>query len=254
MKHIASCSFGKDSLATVILAREHGEPLDEVVYCEVMFDDQISGEVPEHRDFIYNVAIPKLKSWGIKTTVLKSDKTYMTNFFHIITKGPRIGKLRSFPLCGKCCVQRECKLPPIKKYMKQLDADAVQYVGIAKDEQDRLARLDGLHRVSLLEKYGVEEGETFALCEKHGLLSPIYEFTTRGGCFFYPNAKTKELRHLYDHHKDLWNRLLELQKVPGKATERFNRDFRFDEIDAVFRMEDNQITLFDISPTKGVTE
>lgn len=64
MKHVASCSFGKDSLATVILAREHGEPLDEVVYCEVMFDQDVSGEVPEHRDFIYNVAIPKLKSWG----------------------------------------------------------------------------------------------------------------------------------------------------------------------------------------------
>lgn len=27
--HIASCSFGKDSLATILLALEHGEPLDE---------------------------------------------------------------------------------------------------------------------------------------------------------------------------------------------------------------------------------
>ena len=30
--HIASCSFGKDSLATILLALEHGEPLDEAVY------------------------------------------------------------------------------------------------------------------------------------------------------------------------------------------------------------------------------
>ena len=52
LKHIASCSFGKDSLATILLALEHGEPLDEAVYCEVMFDKTISGEVPEHRDFI----------------------------------------------------------------------------------------------------------------------------------------------------------------------------------------------------------
>ena len=28
-KYIASCSFGKDSLATIILAHMHGEPLDE---------------------------------------------------------------------------------------------------------------------------------------------------------------------------------------------------------------------------------
>ncbi len=30
-KFIASCSFGKDSLATILLAKEHGEPLDEAV-------------------------------------------------------------------------------------------------------------------------------------------------------------------------------------------------------------------------------
>ena len=28
MKHIASCSFGKDSIATILLAIENNEPLD----------------------------------------------------------------------------------------------------------------------------------------------------------------------------------------------------------------------------------
>lgn len=77
MKHVASCSFGKDSLATILLALEHGEPLDEAVYCEVMFDKEISGEVPEHRDFIYTTAIPALESRGVKVTVLRSEKTYV---------------------------------------------------------------------------------------------------------------------------------------------------------------------------------
>ena len=35
-KHILSCSFGKDSIATALLALQHGEPLDELVYCEVI--------------------------------------------------------------------------------------------------------------------------------------------------------------------------------------------------------------------------
>ena len=39
----------------------HGEPLDEVIYCEVMFDQGISGEIPEHRDFICRTAIPRLE-------------------------------------------------------------------------------------------------------------------------------------------------------------------------------------------------
>ena len=62
--HIASCSFGKDSLATILLALEHGEPLDEAVYCEVMFDKRTSGEVPEHRAFIYETAMPRLEQLG----------------------------------------------------------------------------------------------------------------------------------------------------------------------------------------------
>ena len=31
-RFIASCSFGKDSMATVLLAKARGEPLDEAVY------------------------------------------------------------------------------------------------------------------------------------------------------------------------------------------------------------------------------
>lgn len=61
MKYIASCSFGKDSVAQIIVAKYYNEPIDEIMYSEVMFTDEISGEFPEHRDFIYNVAIPKRK-------------------------------------------------------------------------------------------------------------------------------------------------------------------------------------------------
>ena len=78
--HIASCSFGKDSLATILLALEHGEPLDEAVYCEVMFDKRTSGEVPEHRAFIYETALPRLERLGIPVRVPRSDKTYLDLF------------------------------------------------------------------------------------------------------------------------------------------------------------------------------
>ena len=37
-RYIASCSGGKDSVATILLAAEKNEPLDEVIYSEVMFD------------------------------------------------------------------------------------------------------------------------------------------------------------------------------------------------------------------------
>lgn len=69
MKHILSCSFGKDSIATALLALQHGEPLDELVYCEVMFNEEISGELPEHNRFIHETAIPYFEQRGIPTRV-----------------------------------------------------------------------------------------------------------------------------------------------------------------------------------------
>ena len=244
MKHIASCSFGKDSLATLLLAMEHGEPLDEAVYCEVMFDKTISGEVPEHRDFIYNTAIPRLEGMGMRVKVLRSEKTYVDLFTGKVTRGPKKGMLRSFPICGKCAVQRDCKIRPIRQYQRSLPADTVQYIGIAHDEQERLLRLTG-QQVSLLEKYHFTEEDAKQLCRKAGLLSPVYAGTDRGGCWFCPNAKARELRHLYDHHPDLWARMLELQALPGKVSEKFNRTERFSDIDARFRAEDAQRSLFE---------
>ena len=123
--------------------------------------------------------------------------------------------------------------------------DVIQYLGIAKDEQERLLRLDGAKKISLLDKYGIEESETFEICRSHGLLSPVYEFTDRGGCWFCPNAKEKELRHLYDHHKDLWAKMLELQALPNKVTEKFDRTRTFADIDAKFRADDAQLSIFD---------
>ena len=63
-KYIASFSGGKDSMATVILAHENKEPLDLILFAEVMFDKKISGELPEHMDFIKNKAIPLFNEWG----------------------------------------------------------------------------------------------------------------------------------------------------------------------------------------------
>ena len=75
--YIASCSFGKDSIATILLALEHNEPLDRVVFSEVMFDHEknISGEIPEHIEWVYKVAIPKLESMGVKVDVVRGKKS-----------------------------------------------------------------------------------------------------------------------------------------------------------------------------------
>lgn len=178
-KHILSCSFGKDSIATALLALQHGEPLDELVYCEVMFSEEISGELPEHNRFIHETAIPYFEQRGIPTRVLRSEKTYLSCFYHVVTRGKTKGILSGFPLSGRCTIQRDCKLPPIKAYQKALPPDTVQYIGIAADEPKRLARLKP-GQISLLDKYHVAEPEARSMCAAEELLSPLYDFTKRG--------------------------------------------------------------------------
>ncbi len=57
-RHIASCSGGRTGEQPFSLLRKKNEPLDEVIYSEVMFDQEISGEVPEHRDYIHQKLKP----------------------------------------------------------------------------------------------------------------------------------------------------------------------------------------------------
>ena len=102
-KYVASCSGGKDSVATLLLAVQHKEPLEEAVFSEVMFDQNTSGEVPEHRDFIYDRLKPFCeKELGIKFTILHADKTYDDVFHHVITSGPHKGEVRGFAWAGMC--------------------------------------------------------------------------------------------------------------------------------------------------------
>lgn len=71
------------------------------------------------------------------------------------------------------------------------------------------------NQTSILEKYGFTEEMARKKCEEYGLLSPIYEFAPRGGCWFCPNARKSELSHLREYQRDLWNRLLELEEIPN---------------------------------------
>lgn len=232
-RYIASCSGGKDSVATILLAAEKNEPLDEVIYSEVMFDQEISGEVPEHRDFIHQ----KLKRFvenelGCKFTVLRSDKTYDDVFHHIITRGPYKGLIRGFVWPGKCAVNRDCKMPPLRKYHKAQPDDTRSYVGIALDEPKRLARLNKEKDISLLAKYGMTEADAWRLCEKYDMLSPCYQHSKRNGCWFCPNASTSELSHMVNRHPDLFEKLIEWEHTDNLYHRRLTRTETPSEIKA----------------------
>ena len=191
--YIASCSFGKDSIATILLALENNEPLDRVVFAEVMFDHErnISGEIPEHIQWIYGTAIPKLEAMGVKVDVVRAEKDYITLFHKITTdksKPKYRGKVRGFPVGRGCWGNSNLKIKPIRDYYKSFkDCDIVQYVGIAIDEPERLERLKG-NKVSLLAKYKYSESMALSKCLEYGLLSPLYTTSYSGDYYMKPTA------------------------------------------------------------------
>lgn len=79
------------------------------------------------------------------------------------------------------------------------------------------------------------------------MLSPIYEFTNRGGCWFCPNARDCELKHLRNNHNDLWNKLLELEETPNLIGNIWNTltQTSIHDKEEQFMWEDRQITIFD---------
>lgn len=223
MKYIASWSGGKDSTASIILAHEHNEPLDLIIFSEVMFDKNTSGELPEHIDFIRNKCIPLFESWGYETKILHADLTYMDIFKREPKRGKRLGSgmITGFPMAGRCQINRSVKVLPITCFLKNYKEEFMQYIGIATDEPERLARLDK-DKISLLAKYNYTERMAFDLCKKYNLLSPVYDFTTRGGFWFCPNARKGELNHLRDNYPELWNKLLELECIQNLIGNKFN--------------------------------
>ena len=231
MKYIASCSFGKDSLAMILTIIEHSLPLDEVVYCEVMYDNTTSGEYPEHAEFIHNKAIPILELvYGLKVSVVRADTNYKEQFYRPRTKGERIGQATGFPTLWSPWCNGYLKRKPMQDYRESQSEPLHEYVGIAADEPKRLERLLKKPDVSApLADYNITETKALEMCQAAYLLSPIYSTHKRNGCWFCHNARLCEMKQLYIEHPELWAHLAEMQSAAWNSFTKRNSIFDLEE-------------------------
>jgi 3'-phosphoadenosine 5'-phosphosulfate sulfotransferase (PAPS reductase)/FAD synthetase len=233
MRYVASCSFGKDSLAAIIARLERGKPVDEAVYCRIMFDEGISAEFPEHEEWIHSHAIPLLKArYGIKTTIVRSPLTYCEQFYtKYVRSKEKAGLYYGFPMMlGPWCNSR-LKVSPIEKWQKTA-GDCSIIVGIAADEDKRINRATVDGKTLPLVEYGITEVEAFGICQRAGLLSPAYRGgRQRLGCWFCHNQRVGELRRLRQEYPELWLRLMAMEKdsfrtfKPGKTLIEYEERF-----------------------------
>lgn len=119
MLYFHSWSGGKDSTASIILDHLYDLPPSKIIMSEVMFDRKrnISGELPEHMDWVHGTAIPLFQSWGYEVEILRADKDYLDLFFHKVEKSKkpeRIGKSVGFLIGGMCNAYRSLKIKPMQ--------------------------------------------------------------------------------------------------------------------------------------------
>ena len=120
MKYIASCSFGKDSLAMLIKIKELGLPLDEVIYCDIRFDNEpCSGEMPLMKEFIPKAEKILKEKFDIEVKHLTYKRTFVEQFYTIKQRGNHKGDNYGFPyVIGAWCNSR-LKIEPINNYLRQ---------------------------------------------------------------------------------------------------------------------------------------
>lgn len=203
MKHVASISFGKDSLAMLLRLIEEKKPLDEVVFYDTGMEFDAIYAV---RDMV----LPLLKSKGIEYTELKPRRPFL---YDMLEKPKRTGG------CGYGWCGGPCRWGTAEK-ARVLDAHtagAVKYVGIAYDEQNRLSSSYAVGKTFPLNEWGMAEKDCLDLCYSHGVLwmeddIPLYSILDRVSCWCCANKNLTELRNMYLYLPRYWSKLQALQR------------------------------------------
>lgn len=198
-----SWSGGKDSTATLILMHENNIRVRQVTYVRMMYDDVLPATLPVMTDFV-DRAIETLRSWGYEVVVVKSKKSAVEVRDSVYFKSiypTRNGK--KYGITGFSRGQCNMTKSKTEAVRAAIGDGRWQMIGYAADETKRLHRLGG-QRQSILATLGIYEADTFDLCRRYNLLSPLYSLgMERDGCFFCPSCAKREREYLHENHPEL---------------------------------------------------
>ena len=94
-----------------------------------------------------------------------------------------------------------------------------------------------------LAKYEYTEQMAYELCEKYNLLSPIYQFAQRSGCWFCMNTRYKDFARLKIEHTELWNELLKLGQTKNLCSYGFKYGKTIEQVDKKINAINSQLEL-----------
>ena len=255
-EYVLSLSYGKDSMACLGAIKHLGLPLHRIVTADIWATDTIRADYPPMAAFKDYADKVIRERYGIEvehyhaTTidgVVKDKVTYRDGFYHTMQSGKYEGTIKGFPMMrGPWC--QKLKLNAVDQMPTEADI-VIQYLGIAADEPDRIAKHINRPNVMLpLVVLGWEEDLCGLWCKYSDLLAPTYTSSTRDGCWFCHNQRTDQLRNLRHEHPELWQLLLEWDKdspVTFKAPTRKQAGHTVRDYDERFKLEDDGVLVKD---------
>lgn len=207
---IVSWSGGKDSTATILLMLENKVPIKKIIYVRMQWTEEIPATLPIMTEFV-DRAIERFEQIGLNVELHKTEplkdltkKTYTER----TKRKYKIGK----PYGVSSFMRGGCKATDQKqKTIASVNTKGeYEMIGYAADETQRLHRLDD-KRQSIMLELGIRENDTYSICRKYNLLSPLYDLgITRDGCFFCPNVKQNEINLVVNSRPDLYNEIVEM--------------------------------------------
>lgn len=207
--HIASVSWGKDSLAMLLTLIAKGYPLNEVVF----YDTGMEFEAIYHtRDQM----LPRLEQLGIKYTRLEPENPFLFDMLERPVCSKQKGTHQGYGWCGGLCRWGTTgKLKAIDRYAEA--QDAMVYVGIAADETPRLEKERKPYKLHPLAEWGMTEADALAYCYENGFswlegTIRLYDVLDRVSCWCCCNKNLRELRNMYASLPEYWERLKDLQR------------------------------------------
>lgn len=213
--HIASVSWGKDSLAMLIRLLDERKPLDEVVFFDTGMEFEAIYELrEEYREL--------LAFKGVKYTELRpKDPMWWSMFARPVKKrGTNIVHKHGYGWCGGPCRWGTTeKQRALDKYAES--KNAIVYIGLAADEQHRIAKEHKPYKLYPLADLGMTEQDCLIYCREHGESweqegIDLYDILDRVSCWCCRNKNQHELKEIHDHLPDTWRRLCALEDVLGQ--------------------------------------
>lgn len=218
MRSVASVSFGKDSLAMLLLLLERNTRLDEVIFYNSGMEFNAIYDI---RDRLR----PVLEQKGIRFTEVKPDAPFLYYMLEKPVDSKKNGFHLGYSWCGGPCrwgtTLKTDALDGIA-----LDAE-IHYVGIASDEATRLEKLEP-PKCSPLAEARMTEADCLEYCYQRGFFWEengvrLYDILDRVSCWCCKNKNRKELKVIYQYLPQYWEQLKKLQSQMAMPMKPYSR-------------------------------